>query len=284
MPAAGRGTEGDVVPDGPGGRLGGDFAAQVGELHWTRQPVPAVRPVRQVPERRGQLDLQPPLVRVPPECFVAPRLVLLPVGGEKPPGGLPLRPPLILSQPGRGQAGALTQQVPPAPRHRHRPRLCPPLNLGQAGLQRMQADLLGVPLGRGRVPAQPSRPPARRDGEPCPDPPRPRLQARPLRTQVLLGEPDLVLAGPGDRPGPARRRPGGQRPLPFPPRHRAAFRVQSALRAPGRQVTPGQRPQVRTHGPQHRRIPWRDPQPGADPRSRRRSRPPGGPTPGCCRP
>jgi hypothetical protein len=126
VPAAGRGAERDVVPDGAGGGLGGDLVTPVGELHAARQAVPAVRPVRQPRQRRGQLHLQPPLARMPPQGFIAVELVLLPISSEEPPGRLPLRPPLPFGQPGSGQVRPLAQQAPPAPRHRHRPRLYPP--------------------------------------------------------------------------------------------------------------------------------------------------------------
>ena len=73
------------------------------------------------------------------------------------------------------------------------------------------------------------------------------LQAGPAGAQVLPGQPDLVLAGPGDRPGPPGRRPGGQRPLPDRPGPRPAPRVQRAPQRTGRQgpsrpATPGARP------------------------------------------
>ncbi len=76
----------DVVADGAGGRLSGGFVPAVGEPDRAGQPVAAVRPVRQVRQRRGQLDLQPPGVRVPADRLVAPGLVLLPVSGQEQPG------------------------------------------------------------------------------------------------------------------------------------------------------------------------------------------------------
>ena len=91
-------------------------------------------------------------------------------------------------EPGGGEAGPLAQQRPAAPHHRHCPRLQLPLHPGQAGLQRVEADHLGVPLRWRRVPARPAWLPARRDGEPCLDPADPGLQACPRRTQVPFGQ------------------------------------------------------------------------------------------------
>ncbi len=194
----------DVVADRAAARLGGDLITPVGEPDRGRQPVPAVRPVRQMRQRDRQLDLQPALVRVPADRLVAPRLVFLPVGGQEQPGRLPLPPP----RPGHvgfGEAAALAQQRLAAPHHRHRSRLQPPVHPGEPGPQHLQADRLGVPLGRGGVPAHPARLPAGRDRQPRLDPPDAGLQAAPLGAQVPPGQPHLVLAGAGDRPGPPRR-------------------------------------------------------------------------------
>jgi hypothetical protein len=51
VPAAPAGIIGDVIPHRAGGSLGRYLVAAVGELNPARQPVPAVRPVRQVRER-----------------------------------------------------------------------------------------------------------------------------------------------------------------------------------------------------------------------------------------
>jgi hypothetical protein len=129
-----------------------------------------------------------------------------------------------------------------------------------------------APLGRGCVPARPSLLPARRGREPGLDPPDPGLQAGPLRTQVALREPHLVLARAGDRPRPPRRGFPGQSALAPLPGRRTAHGVQLALRAPGRQVPARQRPQMRPDCPQHRLICRRHPKPCPHPRSRRGSR------------
>jgi hypothetical protein len=137
------------------------------------------------------------------------------------------------------------------------------------GLQRPEADGLGIPLSGGGIPARPACLPADRDREPRPDPADASLQARSFSSQVLPGQPGLVLAGAGERAGPPGRRGCSQRSLPHRPGPRSTFRVQPSLRAPGGQVLPGQRTQVRTRGPQHLLIPRADPQPSTDPRAAR---------------
>jgi hypothetical protein len=272
VPAARRRVEGDVVADRAGSGLRSHLIPAVAERHWARQSVPPVRPVRQVPERRRELDLQPALVRVEPDRLVAPEALLLTVGGKEQAGGLPLCPPLLLGQVGGGQVGPLAQQRPPAPGHRRRPRFDPPLGLGNARLQRPQSKVLGVPLCRGRVSACLPGPATCGDGEPGLDPGDPAAQARRLGTQVLPGQPVLVLTGPGDRPRPARRRLNGQRPLAHRPGRRLPPGVHLSFRAPHRQVPPGQPPQVPPGRPQHRLVFRRYPQPGPHPGPRRGSR------------
>ena len=126
----------------------------------------------------------------------------LTIGGQEQPGRFPLRPPPVLLQPGGGEVRALAQQLPAAAHHRDRPRRQPPVRAVQPGLQRPQADGLSVPLGRGGIPAGPSGLPAYRDRQPDLAPADTGLQAGLPGAQVLLGEPVLVLAGAGDRPGP----------------------------------------------------------------------------------
>jgi len=225
-------------------------------------------PRRMPPGRRPQ----PALAGVPAYRLISPRLRGLSVGGQEQPGRFPLRPPLLLGQARGGQVAPRAQQGLPAPHHRHRPRLQPPLCPGQPGPQGLQADRLSVPLGRGGVPADPAIPAARRDGQPCLDYRDPRAQGRRLRPQVPLRELPLVLTRAGDRTRPPRRGGRRQRPLPRRPGHGPACRAQPALRAPGGQVTPGQHAQMRPGGPQHAVIGGRDRQPGPDPGPGRGSR------------
>ena len=256
VPAAAGRVVADVVADRAAGRLGGDLIAAVGEPDRARQPVAAVRPVRQMGQRGGQLDLQPALIGVPADRLVPPA---------------PCPPPRRRS----GTAGP----IPTAARHwswvspaaarlfRLRSSAFPPRTTdtvpasscrstrASRACQRPEPDRLGVPLGGGGVPARPAGLPARRDRQPGLDPADAGLQAGPPGAQVLPGQPDLVLAGAGDRPGPPGRRLRGQRPLPHRPGPRPAPRVQPPLSAPGGKVPPGQRPQVPAHRPQHGLVP-----------------------------
>ena len=122
----------DIVTDRTSGRLRSDLTAPVAELHGARQPVPAARPVRQPGQRGGQPDLQPALLRVPPQRLVPPRLVLLPVCGQEQPGRLPPAPPLLLRKPSGGQAAAGAQQRPAAPPPTAPPRPAPTPAAGSA--------------------------------------------------------------------------------------------------------------------------------------------------------
>src|SRR5260370_23208830 len=146
--------------------------------------------------------------------LVTPGLVFLPVGGQEQPGRFPLPPPLLLGEPGGGKVVPRAQQGLPATDHGRRPRLQLPLYSGQPGLQRPQADGLGMPLGRGGIPAGPPCPTAPPDREPRPAPADAGLQAGPPSAQVLPGPPELVFAGPGDRARPPRRPSRRHRPPP----------------------------------------------------------------------
>ena len=176
VPAAPHRVKGDVVPHRPGGGLRGHLVAPVLEPDRARQPVAPVRPVRQVRERGGELDLQPALVRVPPQRLVAPRLVLLPVGGEEQPRGVPPVPPPCFGQPGAGQVQPGAQQPPAAPRHRYPAVLDLPPDAGQTAPQRLQPQRLGVPLGGRGVPGHPPGLLPGPDGEARLDLPHPNLQ------------------------------------------------------------------------------------------------------------
>ena len=94
VPTPGDRVERDVVADRPGRGLRSDLITPVSEADRAGETVPAVRPVRQVPQRGGELDLQPALIRVEPDGLVSPGLVFLPVRGEEQALGLPPLPPL----------------------------------------------------------------------------------------------------------------------------------------------------------------------------------------------
>ena len=178
-------------------------------------------------------------------------------------------PPPGLGQPGVFQVEAGAHQPPAAPRHRHGPGFDPPLDAGQACLQRLQPDRLAVPPGGGRVPGKAPGPGTGGDREPGLDLPDAGGEGTALGGQVPARELAGVLAGAGDRPGPSRRGLSGQCPLALPARLRAALRVEPAPRASRREVTPGERPEVPAHRTQHLSVPRGDAQPRPHPRSRR---------------
>src|ERR1700726_1258027 len=69
-----------------------------------------------------------------------------------------------------------------------------------------------------------------------------------MRGLTPAGQRPLIVRGLGDTPGPPRRRCGGQVPLAPGPR---VVGVLEAIRAPGFEVTGGQRTQMGTDQPQH---------------------------------
>ena len=228
-----------------------------------------MRGVRQVRQRGGELHFQPALVRVPADRLVSQPFPGFPVRGQKPAPGVPLAPPLLRALPGIGQAVAGLRQPPAAPAHAYPPDGDPLLYASLACPQRLQPPLLLEPLGRGGVSSQVALPRPGRDLQAGLDCPGPGPQADALGPQVPVRELPGILAGPGDRPGPARRRLRRQRPLPCRSRRGPALRVQAALAAAGRQVRRRQRPQMYPRCGQHRGIAWGNPQPGPHPRPRR---------------
>src|SRR4029450_10604909 len=84
-------VQADVVPAGTAGAPRRPLAPTVGEAHRAGQPVDGcpTRRVRQVCKRGRQPDLQPALVWVDADGFVAPGLVGLTVRAEEQPLRLP---------------------------------------------------------------------------------------------------------------------------------------------------------------------------------------------------
>jgi hypothetical protein len=112
-PAIPLGLVADVVADRTGGDLRRPRFGPVGEPDRAGQPVATVRPVGQIPQRGGQLQLQPALLRVDQDGAVAKRIPRVSIGGQKPAGRLPLLPPLRLGEPGRVQMLTGMEQPPP---------------------------------------------------------------------------------------------------------------------------------------------------------------------------
>ena len=260
----------DVVADGPGGGLGGDLVAPVGEPDRARQPVPAVRPVRQTGERGGELDLQPALVRVEPDCLVSPRACR----PRRRRSGTGARPPTAAAtglrsgrrRPGSGACAAGPAR-PASPRPGRTPAAAPSGPAGPSapgGGWSWRAARRGSRT-RGPGPAFPpagtaARAPIRRTRAR-----RLARSARRFRSASCHWSSLARVIAPAHRDDDpavsARFRSRRDTARPFassrPSAHRAA------------RSRPGQRPQVRTHRPQHRRVLRRDPQPGTDPRPRR---------------
>lgn len=104
--------------------------------------VPAMRPVSQANERRGQLDLQPALPGMPADRLVTPILVRLTVSGDEPPGRLPTLTPLsavdacgikVVTSPGKATSASAD---------RHAALSQTGFQLGEPVPERLQAALL----------------------------------------------------------------------------------------------------------------------------------------------
>src|SRR5436190_20133659 len=93
IPAAALGLITDVVAHCAGLCLGRHIVTPISKAD-ILDAVPAMGPVSQAGERRGQLDLQPALLGMPADRLVAPVLVRLTVSGDEPPGRLPATTPL----------------------------------------------------------------------------------------------------------------------------------------------------------------------------------------------
>ena len=294
VPAPRSGVAADVVADRTGGGLGGDLIAPVGEPDRARQPVAAVRPVRQVRQRGGSSTSSQPssglnLIVSLPHAFPA-----SPSAVRNSRAASHLARHCSSVSPAAARFAPLAQQRPPHPRHRHRPPPPPGARPGPAG---PAAPGAGCPWHaappQSRTRATCPRPAAGRHGEPRLDPPGPRPQAGPLRGQVLHGEPVLVLAGPGDRPRPPRgatprSAPASARPATPPAPGRPAAPPRTAPPGHARPATPGATPPPAAP-PRPAPIPAAAcgpaPPPGQPPRTDQRSgaaRPPGTPSARSC--
>ena len=254
-----------VVADRAAGCLRGPLTSPMVEHDRAGQPVggrPAGR-VGQVRQRGRQPQLQPALLGVDADGLVAPPLAGLPVGGQKPPRGLPALPPPGLRQPAAGvvtvDGVAQPGQPPATPAHRHPTRRQPRLHLGQPGLQLLQPALLLEPLRARPVAPHPALPLPDRHPKTGLEPPDRAAQPHPGVQQVVGGPLPLVARGAGDRPRPAAGRGRRDRPLAVGP-----LVVATAEPATNGQVAAGQPAKVLADRAHHRLVPGRQPQPGAD--------------------
>src|SRR5512133_3148581 len=105
-----------------------------------------MRPVCEVGERRGELDLHPALVRVEADCLVAPPLVGLTIGADEQAGRLPPLLPLHRGDPDLIDVVPGPGKAPTTPADRQPPILEPGFHPDKAGLQHLQTTLLLVAL------------------------------------------------------------------------------------------------------------------------------------------
>jgi hypothetical protein len=259
VPAIPLGLVADVVADRTGGDLRRPRFGPVGEPDRAGQPVATVRPVGQIPQRGGQLQLQPALLRVDQDGAVAKRIPRVSIGGQKPAGRLPLLPPLRLGEPGRVQRLTGMEQPPPTADDADSTLRDTRLHTSQPRGEEVQTPLLLPALGSVGVAAHSPSPAADRSGQPRPQTPDRPPQTGTLVQQVPIGAQPLVLAGAGDRPRPAAGTGSRQCPLPASP-----VDITEAEAASLGQVVTGQPSEVFTDGAQHQLILRRGRQPRAD--------------------
>jgi hypothetical protein len=153
-------------------------------------------------------------------------------------------------------------EPPTTPAHRHSPLPEPALHPNQARLKMLQPLLLGPPLLLGGIPPGPAGPPIDRDRQPPVDHPDRSMQACAGVQEVAPAAAPLVVAGPGDRPRPSRRRCRSQGAL-------AAGTAVGARphRAAAREIAAGQPAQILADHVEHRGVLLAGPQPGLHPRT-----------------
>jgi hypothetical protein len=95
----------------------GPLLTAVGEDHRAGQPVAATRPVGEMHQRGGQLDLAPALLRMHHDGAIAKRIRCVAIGGEEQPLGLPAGPPLPFGELGLVEGVALLGEPSAAAAH-----------------------------------------------------------------------------------------------------------------------------------------------------------------------
>ncbi|MGW7345270.1 pyridoxal-phosphate dependent enzyme [Streptomyces sp. NPDC054854] len=242
VPAPAPHVEVDTVGDGPVRfHAVGPLLAPVRERDLRGEDVSAVLGVRQVRERGGQLDADL-AIRGDSDRLVAVPLAGLSVGGEEPALRLPTFPPCGLGQLGGGQVVSGVEQAPAAAYDVHDSGLALGASDIETVLQRRQAPGLVEPLALRAVAARSALGALLPEGEGQPVRQRPHTGLKPLDVgELAAGERPLIVRGLRDRPGPTRRRAGGQTLLAGRPRVRGVFEPVTAASG---QITGGQGAEV----------------------------------------
>jgi hypothetical protein len=150
-------------------------------------------------------------------------------------------------------------QPPAASAYRHVALRDPRLDLGQPGVQVLQAALLFEPLRLRCIAAHPTLPPPDRHRQPRPDPLAGSTQPVPGVQQVAPAALPLIVGGSGDGPCPSRRSRGCEGPLALGP-----LILSTTQPAAHHEILPCQPAKVLTNRPQRLFVAGRKPQAGAD--------------------
>lgn len=161
-------------------------------------------------ERGWELDLQDPVSGVPADRLVPQTLGGFAVCADEKPLSFPPVAPIRLAGTGRGKVVTLACQSLPATGDTHPALGQPVVDFGKAGLEDLEALLLGKPLRLSGVPGDFPFLGTYRSGQTAGDLLCPGPQRRSLVVQIPLAELPSVVACAGDRTSPTRRRLGCQ--------------------------------------------------------------------------
>src|SRR5205807_3703921 len=108
-------------------------------------------PVGQVGKGRRQFQLEPPLLGMPSDGLVAPRLVGFPVCADEEAGSLPPLPPLRLGESRLPEMVAAPGKAASSPAHRHPALRQVSFNVSQPYFEDLETALLLKALGPTRI-------------------------------------------------------------------------------------------------------------------------------------
>jgi len=201
-------VEADVVADRPGSSLSRPFFAAMAEHYRTAQAVRAgaAGRVGQARRRGRQSKLQPVLIRMDPDCLIAPPFDRVPIGGQEPPFSPPLASPLFCGEVGFVEVVAVPGQPTATSTDRYPTRGQPAVDPSQLGLQVLQPLLFGEPLSPARIATDPATRASDRDRQPCLDRTDGPTQSNPAADQIGPPLLPLIIRRPRYRSGPTARR------------------------------------------------------------------------------
>src|SRR2546429_328545 len=236
----------------------------MGEGDRPRQTVAVMGPVGETPQGGRELDLQPPLARVPTDGLVAPGFGLLPVGADEPSPGPPVLLALLGAEVGGLEVVARPGQAAASPTHGHPASGEALLDVGQARHERLET-LLAVGMLRLAGIAPDPAVASHRQRQATADRLDPGLQALRLGPEVAACQLPGILGAARDRARPPGRRAGGHLAFALTPGLRCRLGIELAFGTPARQVRSGERAEMRAEAHEHRIVIGARAKAGSDP-------------------